>query len=90
MKLKEAMESGKLSFLKNIPKDCEGNSVTLVSNLNVFLHRFRDITGTDIGDPVSSSKKDISDEEIHELNWRNRDIEHSIDSLCSCINESKK
>ncbi len=46
MKLEEAFNSGKLPFLKKIVKEeCDPNALTLVSNLNVYLGRFKDITG---------------------------------------------
>lgn len=90
IRIEEAYNTGKLKkVFEGIPQKCLGNAVTLMSDMNAFINRFKDLTGIGFGEPIDESKE-ISDDNINELNYRNKDIERSINSLCSCVKRELK
>lgn len=75
--IEEAYNTGKLrKIFEGLPPGCIGNAITTMSEINAFINRFKDITGTGFGEPIIDIG--ISDDNIAELNYRTKDIDRSI------------
>ncbi len=87
----EMPETTRLNLLDYIyPDKCAGPGVALFSAFNVFAAVYKDKTGIDLGAPIDSSKKLLSEDDIRDLNFRIREMKGSLKNLCKCMMENEK